>query len=86
MSKEFPSLDIQEVHFNREDDPHGWIQWKGTEVCLDLHCTCGELTHFDGGFMYHIKCPFCGQVYEANGHIQLIPLDFEPSNCKAAFK
>lgn len=62
--------------------PHGWIQWKGTRVCCDLHCACGESMHFDGDFMYHIKCPECGQVYQCGSLIRLWPIDFEPEGCK----
>lgn len=52
---------------------YGWIQWKGTDVCIDIHCKkCNELTHFDGDFMYFITCVKCGTIYEANGHIELI--------------
>ena len=60
------------IKFTPGIDPHGWIQWKGTDVCIDIHCTCGELSHFDGDFMYYIECPNCGKVYEANSHIELI--------------
>lgn len=65
----------------REDEPHGWIQWKGTDVCMDLHCVCGELSHVDGTFVYHVKCPNCQRVYFCNGHIQLIELEQGPDNC-----
>lgn len=67
-----PSHDIE--HKN----PHGWIQWKGTEVCMDVYCLCGQHSHIDSDFTYHIKCPKCGQVYECDGNINLIPMDFEP--------
>lgn len=61
--------------------PHGWIQWKGTDVCMDLHCECGDLSHVDGSFCYHVKCPNCGAVYFCNGHIELIKLEKEPDSC-----
>lgn len=64
----------------KKNEPHGWIQWKGTEVCMDLHCSCGEMSHVDGDFMYHVKCPTCGKVYFCNGHIELIELEVEPEN------
>lgn len=63
------------VNFNPGKNPHGWIQWKGTDVCIDIHCKCGESVHFDGDFMYYVRCPYCNQIYEANGHIELIPVD-----------
>jgi hypothetical protein len=55
--------------------PHGWIQFKGTELCMDVHCKCGELTHIDGMFVYFLKCASCGTVYELNGNIELIERD-----------
>ena len=61
--------DIQETFKNK---PHGWIQWKGTDVCMDLNCKCGELSHIDAEFAYNVQCPFCGTVYFCNGHIELI--------------
>ena len=74
INEEFPSLSkIRKV-------PYGWIQWKGTNVCVDIHCKCGKLCHFDGDFMYHIKCKHCGRVYECDGHIELRELNFEPEN------
>lgn len=41
---------------------HGWIQWKGTDVCMDVHCKCGEHSHLDAEFAYYIKCPKCGSI------------------------
>ncbi len=69
---------IQET---REGEPHTWIQWKGTDVCMDIHCKCGCHSHFDGYFAYHVKCPECGTVYFCNGHIELIELEVEPDGC-----
>lgn len=71
-------------HANTHTEPHGWIQWKGTDVCLDLHCECGKLSHFDGDFCYHIKCGYCGKVYECDGHIRIHQLDFEPEETKVS--
>ena len=58
--------------------PHGWIQWKGTSVCMDVHCKCGKLLHIDAEFTYHIKCPHCNTAYFCNGHIELIELEIAP--------
>lgn len=73
-----PSLHI------KHPEPHGWIQWKGTNVCMDVHCECGEHTHFDGDFCYYIKCGKCGAVYECDGHIRLHKLDIEPENTQVS--
>ena len=64
----------------KKDQPHGWIQWKGTDVCMDIHCSCGIHSHVDAEFTYHIKCP-CGKVYFCNGHIELIELEETPEQC-----
>ena len=47
------------------------IQWKGTAVCMDVYCACGELLHFDTWFAYHIGCSVCGQVYEVGTAVAL---------------
>jgi hypothetical protein len=54
--------------------PCGWVQWKGTNVCMDVHCVCGELTHVDADFLYHVRCCVCGRAYWVNGHVELVPL------------
>jgi len=58
--------------------PHGWIQWKGTDVCLDFYCKCGAHGHLDAEFAYHVKCGRCGQVYEMSGHVEARPVDTDP--------
>lgn len=73
--------DIWNVQETYKDKPHGWIQWKGTGVCMDVHCKCGEMTHVDADFCYHIKCCHCGTVYAVNGHVEFIELIEEPDTC-----
>ena len=69
---------IQETYKGK---PYGWIQWKGTDVCMDVHCKCGHHSHIDAAFAYYVKCPSCGTVYMCNGHIELIEIKEEPENC-----
>ncbi len=64
-----------------EGKPHGWVQWKGTDVCMDIHCKCGHHSHIDAVFAYHVKCPKCKTVYFCNGHIEFVELEKEPDNC-----
>lgn len=64
-----------------EGKPHGWVQWKGTDVCMDVHCKCGALCHIDADFAYHVKCMECKTVYFVNGHVEFIELDEEPDSC-----
>lgn len=73
--------DAWKIQDTMDNKPHGWIQWKGTNVCMDVHCECGVLTHIDDDFTYHIKCGNCGKVYFCNGHIELIELNEEPKEC-----
>ncbi len=69
------AYEIQETYAGK---PHGWIQWKGTDVCMDIHCKCGQHSHYDGDFLYHVQCPACKTVYMCNGHIELIELKTPP--------
>lgn len=39
-----------------------FIQWKGTEVCMDLICVCERHLHVDAGFAYAVRCPYCARV------------------------
>lgn len=61
--------------------PSGWLQWKGTDVCMDIYCKCGYHSHYDGDFTYHIECPKCKTIYYCNGHIEFIELLERPVNC-----
>jgi hypothetical protein len=70
--------EMQETYKNQ---PHGWIQWKGTNVCMDIYCACGYHAHIDDSFAYHVQCPKCQRVYACNGHIELIELQTVPENC-----
>ncbi len=57
--------------------PHGWIhwiQWKGTEVCMDIYCVCGNMSHIDADFAYNVMCPYCKRIFMINGHVELVEL------------
>ncbi len=56
------------------DEPHGWIQWKGTNVCMDIRCTCGALLHADHEFFYFFTCGNCGTTYAVGQYVKLVPL------------
>lgn len=43
---------------------HAFIQYKGTDICMDFYCECGKHLHFDGYFAYFIQCGYCGETYE----------------------
>ena len=40
-----------------------FIQWKGTNVCLDFTCECGASGHLDGDFVYALRCGDCGREW-----------------------
>ena len=53
----------------REPKATAFIQWKGTDVCCDFTCTCGHQAHIDAGFMYYVRCPECGSIWESPQHV-----------------
>jgi hypothetical protein len=60
-----------------QDNPHGWIQWKGTDVCMDVHCECGAHGHIDDEFAYFYRCAQCGATYAVGQVVKLIKLEGE---------
>lgn len=54
--------------------PYGWIQWKGTDACIDVNCVCGALTHIDADFAYLIQCGECKRVFWPTAFIKLVEL------------
>ena len=61
----------------RPDGPHGWIQWKGTNVCMDVHCVCGAHAHVDTDFCYFLRCDHCSRVYRVECNLPLHELSPE---------
>jgi phage FluMu protein Com len=77
-------MNIHDVLWDRQDfslkkKPHGWIQWKGTSVCMDLHCSCGKLSHLDAEFAYAVKCPHCKKSYFVSGFVEMVPMSDQES-------
>lgn len=67
MSRDFLKLDGDHV----EGKPHGWVQHKGSNLCIDLHCACGAHLHYDGDFLYHWICPHCNRHYVSGSHLAM---------------
>lgn len=57
------------------EEQNNFIQWKGTDICMDFHCECGKHNHYDGFFADHVKCAGCGQVYEMDTKIKMKKTD-----------
>ena len=55
--------------------PHAWIQWKGTDVCMDVSCSCGKMSHVDDEFAYYVRCPHCGQVFAMCANVRMVPVE-----------
>jgi hypothetical protein len=72
------ATEAEEIQETYEGKPHGRLQWKGSDVCMDVHCVCGELAHFDGDYTFFIQCPTCGRIYYCNSHIEFIEIEKEP--------
>jgi hypothetical protein len=53
---------------------HAFIQWKGTDVCMDFHCECGAHHHIDAEFVYAVRCT-CGQLWEMPHSIRPLKVD-----------
>ena len=59
--------------FTDEGSPEGtyaFIQWKGTNVCMDFQCDCGHSQHIDAMFCYTVTCPGCGAVWEMPAYVR----------------
>ena len=48
-----------------------FIQWKGTDVCMDWICDCGVQHHVDGDFCYLLECADCGRIYQVGTEVTL---------------
>lgn len=55
--------------------PHMFIQWKGTDLCMDFDCTCGNSGHIDGYFCYYVECPACGLVWKMADKLEVTQVD-----------
>lgn len=61
--------------FTQHNKFDGFIQWKGTDVCMDFHCECGHHNHYDGYFAYVIKCRDCGNLYAPSCNVEMIRIE-----------
>ena len=79
MNKKAKNSDeAQALQEKYKGQPHGWIQWKGTDACLDFHCKCGAHLHFDETFLYHVKCGECNSYYMLSGYVEAIEIEEAP--------
>ena len=67
--------ELVKPHEIDQELPHGWIQWKGSDACVDLRCRCGHLGHYDGWSLYFYKCPACSETFCVGQVIRLYPIE-----------
>jgi hypothetical protein len=48
-----------------------FIQWKGTDICMDFWCECDTHNHYDGYFAYYVECKGCKQVYKLDTKVMM---------------
>ena len=76
MKRPWPIAVMELVEYEdhcKDERPSTFIQWKGTDVCLDFYCECGVQSHLDADFAYTIACPACKAEYEMPSNIILLP-------------
>lgn len=56
-------------------DAECFIQWKGTEVCMDFYCPCGHHGHVDQDFAYYVRCSACDAVYETGTQVKFVRVE-----------
>jgi hypothetical protein len=60
LNEEITSWANPERPIYASDRTGGWLQWKGTDACIDLTCkACGHDDHVDDEFLYFWRCPKC---------------------------
>lgn len=70
--------EAQEANYVEASRPMTFIQWKGTDVCMDVYCKCGESFHIDGYFAYSVECPYCNRMYACGAKIVLREIKERP--------
>jgi len=60
--------------FTQHNKNDGFIQWKGTDVCMDFTCECGHHNHYDDYFAYVVKCGGCGNLYASSCNVEMIKI------------
>lgn len=59
----------------KQSEPSLWIQWSGSNVCVDFYCSCGAMPHIDAKFRDYLRCIECNAFYYVNPHVEIIPLN-----------
>jgi len=71
---------MDDVYNHFKNDNNTFIQWKGTDVCMDFWCECGYHSHIDGYFAYAIKCNGCERYFGLDHTVKIVEIIEEPDN------
>ena len=63
-----------------QSEPSACLQWKGTDVCMDVYCDCGTHSHVDGDFCQFVICPACSRTFCCMPEIVLIEVENDPDD------
>jgi hypothetical protein len=67
-------------------DAEVFIQWKGTDACLDFYCPCGAHVHLDDSSAYSVRCEECNATYDLGTQVRVRRTDepfSEPKEMRA---
>jgi hypothetical protein len=68
-------LQEEELKFDKRG-PHVFLQWKGTHVYMQVHCTCGLVFAANGDFKYEVECQ-CGKRFNCDPDLSITKLSAE---------
>ena len=57
----------------KPDGGDAFIQWKGTDVCMDVFLPCGCTPHIDGDGGWFVRCD-CGRVWQLGTRVEVTPV------------
>ena len=62
-----------------------FVQWKGTYICCDFTCSCGNYQHIDGYHFGYLKCDDgdCGKLWKMEWIIPEILTEVDPETREA---
>lgn len=81
IHREFDKSRDADLAMIGEEPPSAYIQWKGTDVCMDVYCECGCSCHVHGEFVYMYRCPNCKATFVVGSRVRLYRM---PEDASAA--
>ena len=57
-------LDFERDLFTKPGRARVGVQWKSADVCLDIECECGSLSHLCDSMFGHWVCEVCGRAFK----------------------